>query len=419
MAHQVFISYSSIDASEAERLCATLESAAISCWIAPRDVPPGADYPAAIVDALASSMVMVLLLTEHAVASPHILTEVGHAFNDKKRIVPFRVESVPLSKDLDYFLSMAQWLDARDGCTDDSLKRLVKGVQAALRGDAAVEAAPRRWADHKPAVVALVALLILGVAAAYWVWPRSTTGTSMVTNDTVKTTSHETQTWVNPADGTTYAWIPPGTFTMGCSAGDSQCTDDEKPAHPIDIEKGFWMARTETTIGAFQKFATTHKIEIPKGDLNLPATGMTWAQAKAYCAGVGGRLPAEAEWEYAARGGNPGAYYGMVPAIAWYEANSAGMPHAVGGKKPNAYWLFDMLGNVSEWVLDRYYNKYDLSAPATGSGIELPLPLNSSALARGGFWDGDAAIIRVSHRADYPSDEAEPIVGFRCASDHN
>jgi formylglycine-generating enzyme required for sulfatase activity len=188
---------------------------------------------------------------------------------------------------------------------------------------------------------------------------------------------------------------------MGCSAGDSQCSDDEKPAHPVDIEKGFWLGRTETTIGAYQKFAARRKIQAPKGDATLPVTGVTWAEAKTYCAGVGGRLPSEAEWEYAARGGNTGAYYGVVPAIAWYAANSDGMPHAVGGKKPNAYGLYDMLGNVSEWVLDRYYNKYDLTSPATGTAIDQPLASNSTAVARGGYWDAEAAAIRVSHRGQY------------------
>ena len=442
MAHQVFISYSSVDAAIAERMCAALESAAISCWIAPRDVQPGTDYPAAIVDALASSIVVVLVLTEHAVASPHILTEIGHAFNVRKRIVPFRIASVPLSKDLDYFLSMAQWLDARDGCTDENLKQLVGAVKSALQGEVPVKPAPRQLPGRNVRLLALAGLVLLGLGAvAYWKWPQSSAVTTRITNSTKDTVSkvegasktdspaktdtvgkveapdHVAKTWLNPADGEEYVWIPSGTFTMGCSAGDSQCADDERPAHLVEIEKGFWLARTETTIGAYRKPAGRNGVKAPQGDANLPVSGVTWAEAKAYCAGVGGRLPSEAEWEYAARGGQAGAYYGVVPAIAWYADNSGGVPHAAGTKKPNAYGLFDMLGNVSEWVLDRYYNKYDLTSPAAGAGIEQPLASNASAVARGGFWDGDAATVRVSHRAAYPNDDAEPIVGFRCAND--
>jgi formylglycine-generating enzyme required for sulfatase activity len=295
---------------------------------------------------------------------------------------------------------------------------------------------PRESPNRKIKLLAVGTLVLLGLGAiAYLSWPRAAAPKTLVTDNTKTSTAkvdststneigkaepsvHTVKSWLNPTDGQTYGWIPSGTFTMGCSAGDSQCSDDEKPAHPVDIEKGFWLDRTETTIGAYQKFAARRKIQAPKGDANLPATGVTWAEAKTYCAAVGGRLPSEAEWEYAARGGNAGAYYGVVPAIAWYADNSDGMPHAVGGKKPNAYGLYDMLGNVSEWVLDRYYNKYDIASPATGTAIDQPLASNSTAVARGGFWDAEAAAIRVSHRGQYEHDEAEPVVGFRCANDH-
>jgi formylglycine-generating enzyme required for sulfatase activity len=205
---------------------------------------------------------------------------------------------------------------------------------------------------------------------------------------------------------------------MGCSPGDSECADDEKPAHAVDIPKGFWLARTEVTIAAYRKFAAAHKLPSPTGDSNLPYCNLTWADAKTYCADIGGRLPTEAEWEYAARGGKSEAYYGPVGTIAWFAQNSGDAPHAVGGKQPNAYGLYDMLGNVSEWVLDRYYNRYDVASAAVGANVEQPLASNAEAVARGGFWDSDAASIRVSHRAAHEKDDAEPIVGVRCASDH-
>jgi formylglycine-generating enzyme required for sulfatase activity len=439
MAKQVFISYSSIDAEMAQHMCAALEGAGISCWIAPRDVPPGGDYPAAIVDAVASATVVVLLLTEHAVASPHIVTEVEHAFNDRKRIVPFRCGNCALSKDLDYFLGTSQRLDAADGCTDENLKHLVAAIQSALRGDVA-EMIPQGPTARSFEVFGAIALVLLLAGVIYWKWPKSSQGATTsigstkdsadradltstnesVTGITKKADApeHETKTWRNPVDAQVYVWLPSGKFTMGCSPGDRQCAQDEKPAHPVEIPKGFWLARTETTNGAFRKLATKLNAEVPLGDASLPATSVTWSEAKNYCAAVGGRLPSEAEWEYAARGGESGAYYGVVTAIAWYADNSNGSPHAVGTKRPNSFGLYDMLGNVSEWVLDRYYNKYDLTSPATGPEIEQPLATNAHAVARGGFWDGDAAAIRVTHRAAYLNDDPEPIVGFRCANDH-
>src|SRR3981189_2371658 len=100
MARQVFLSYSSKDATDAQRICAALESSGISCWMAPRDVEAGTDYPAEIVDAITSSTMFLVLLTEHSVASRHVLSEVEHAFNAGKPTLPFRATPVALSKEL-------------------------------------------------------------------------------------------------------------------------------------------------------------------------------------------------------------------------------------------------------------------------------------------------------------------------------
>jgi len=417
MARPVFISYASADTAVANRICGALESAGISCWIAPRDIEPGTDYPAAIVDAVASCSVLIVLLTENAVSSPHILSEVGHAFNSKKRIIPLRFAHVLLSKDMDYFLSMAQWLEAPEGCADHNLQRLQEATLAALHGELLPGTIGQKEARGYLWRVALIAsLAVTAGAIAYWKWPHSLTAPAKKSDGNVTTAVQ--QTWFNPKDGQEYSWIPAGTFTMGCSPADSQCADDEKPAHPVDIQKGFWLARTEVTVAAYRKFAASHKLPAPPGDGNLPYANLTWAEAKTYCADIGGRLPTEAEWEYAARGGKSGAYYGPVSTVAWFAENSGDAPHIVGTKEPNAYGLYDMLGNVSEWVLDRYYNRYEVTSPAVGASVEQPLVSNAEAVARGGFWDSDAASVRVSHRAAHENDDAAPIVGVRCANDH-
>ena len=418
MAKPVFISYASADTAVANRMCVALESAGISCWIAPRDIEPGTDYPAAIVDAVTSCTVLIVLLTQNAVSSPHILTEIGHAFSNKKRIIPFRLARVPLSKDMDYFLSMAQWLDAPEGCTDQNLDRLKQATLAALRGETTAGATGNKESPARLWHAALISSLVFVAGTiAYRVWPSHSPQIPVVKSD-AKIAGSAPQTWLNPKDGQEYSWIPAGTFTMGCSPADSQCADDEKPAHPVNIPKGFWLARTEVTVAAYRKFAASHKAPAPPGDGNLPYANLTWAEVKTYCADVGGRLPTEAEWEYAARGGQSGAYYGPVSTVAWFTENSSGAPHVVGTKEPNAYGLYDMLGNVSEWVLDRYYNRYDVTSPAVGANVEQPLVSNAETVARGGFWDSDAASVRVSHRAAHENDDAQPIVGVRCANDH-
>jgi formylglycine-generating enzyme required for sulfatase activity len=424
MARKAFLSYSSADKDIADHVCSTLEATEISCWIAPRDIEPGVDYPAAIVEAITSCQVLVLILTKHAAASPHVLSEVGHAFNAKKRIIPFHLTSEPPPESLEYFLSMTQWLDASDGCTDKNLKRLTEAISDPLAGRAAPGVAHQGERRTK-LIAGVISVLVLGFGTiVYWRSQRShgssdepalSSGTASPSGGS--STNSQPKIWVNPIDEQKYVWIAPGTFTMGCSPGDSECEDNEKPAHPVAIETGFWLGQTEVTVAAYQGFAVRHALKPPTGEGNLPLTGLTWVQAKQYCSAIGGRLPTEAEWEFAARAGSPEAYYGMVPKIAWYAENSGEAPHAVGSKQPNAWGLYDMLGNVKEWVLDRYYKKYYLDSPATGANVDQPLAPNTTAVARGGFWGSDSANLRVSHRSEQEIDSTDGSIGFRCAID--
>jgi formylglycine-generating enzyme required for sulfatase activity len=425
MSQQVFISYSSADKAAAERICGALEEAGIACWIAPRNIEPGTDYPTALVEAIRSVHVLVLILTEPAAASPHILSEVGHAFNGKKRIIPFRISQKAVPEDLEYFLSMTQWLDAPDGCTDQNLKRLIEATRAAVAG----ERIPHLTTPPKSRIIWLAgAALTLALIVGGFLFlkfrqpavpniPPPKTGD--LTNPTPRNapTTSQPKTWTNPADGLNYAWIPPGTFMMGCSEQDSECKDDEKPTHQVVIEKGFWMGQTEVTIAAYKKFNPKFVPHDPSSPGNLPVCGVSWADAKNYCAAMGGRLPTEAEWEYAARGGNSQPFYGAISKIAWYGANSFEGPHPVGKKQPNAFGLYDMLGNVSEWVLDRYFNKYSYDSVATGPEVEQPLASNATAVARGGFWQSDVAGLRVSHRLEQEKEGDDIPIGFRCARD--
>jgi formylglycine-generating enzyme required for sulfatase activity len=223
----------------------------------------------------------------------------------------------------------------------------------------------------------------------------------------------------NPKDGLKYVWIPAGAFMMGCSPGDNECFDAEKPAHRVTIIKGFWIGQTEVTVGAWKRFAAASGEGLPmaldaRPELakdNMPMIDVNWYAATAYCRWAGGRLPSEAEWEYAGRGGSTAARYGKVDEIAWYGANSGGKPHEVAQKPPNGFGLYDVLGNVFEWVGDWYDDHYYPSSPSQD-----PPGAESSSLRglRGGSYQWNAPFARLSDRhAEYP-EVADPDFGARC-----
>jgi formylglycine-generating enzyme required for sulfatase activity len=212
---------------------------------------------------------------------------------------------------------------------------------------------------------------------------------------------------VNPKDGLTYVWIPPGSFMMGCSPGDSECFDDERPPHKVTITKGFWMGQTPVTQQAYQRVTGQNPSNF-KG-ANLPVETVAWDEARDYCVAIGGRLPTEAEWEYAARAGSTSARHGRLDDIAWYSANSGGQTHEVGQKAANAWGLFDMLGNVWQWEAD-WHGEYQAGAQIDPSG---PASGQDRAL-RGGSWYVESGSVRVSYHLRVVLGSRYTSVGLRC-----
>ncbi len=221
------------------------------------------------------------------------------------------------------------------------------------------------------------------------------------------------------AIGMEFVKIPTGEFMMGCSSGDTACKDDEKPQHPVRITKAFEMGRYEVTQAQWKVLMNAANGSDFTGD-NNPVENVTRAEAIDFANrltmkndGYRYRLPTEAEWEYAARAGSTSAIYGPLADIAWYGENSDDETHAVGGKKPNAWGLYDMIGNVREWTADTYQANYYASSPAEnptgpqanygergqpgyagGAGVALPV-------IRGGGWPNPKDSLRVSERYHY------------------
>jgi len=174
MAHDVFISYSSKDKVIADAVCARLEGRGIRCWIAPRDVQPGAPYGEEIINAIQGSRVMVLVFSSNANASPHIPKEVERAVSHGVSIIPLRVENVTPAKSLDYFISSVHWLDAIAPPLESHLESLATTIltllpersQKVIPG-AVTQAAPAMGRAAPAAGISSAALRV----KPKWLWP--------------------------------------------------------------------------------------------------------------------------------------------------------------------------------------------------------------------------------------------------------
>lgn len=132
MAAHVFLSYASPDRAIAETVCAALEAGGIPCWMAPRNILPGSDYGASIIEALEAAQAMVLIFSSHSNVSPHIKREIERAVNKGIAVIPFRIENVLPSKTLEYFISTQHWLDAFTPPLERHLQHLVDTMRVLL-----------------------------------------------------------------------------------------------------------------------------------------------------------------------------------------------------------------------------------------------------------------------------------------------
>jgi sulfatase modifying factor 1 len=254
----------------------------------------------------------------------------------------------------------------------------------------------------------------------------------------------------------TYLWISPGTFTMG-SPIDELGRNSEEVQHEVTLTRGFWLKETEVTQGEWEALMGNNPSHFSSCGTTCPVEYVSWWDAVAYCnalssaqsltscytlsgcsgtPGVAGytcssitqvasctgyRLPTEAEWEYAYRAGTTTAFYngaitGQVvdpnlELIGWYGANSGSQTKPVAGKTANAWGLYDMSGNVYEWVWDWYlYGDYGSTPQLDPSGP----PSGDYRTIRGGGWDFTARGCRAASRDDGPL-SLNFAVGFRPA----
>lgn len=214
-------------------------------------------------------------------------------------------------------------------------------------------------------------------------------------------------------------YVEGGTFFMGSDSGEA----DEKPAHRVTL-KSFSIDTYEVTVGQYRVFCSATGRVMPwapnsRWQDDQPIADVSWDDASAYARWVGKRLPTEAEWEYAARGGNKSKGYNYsgsnrLESVGWYNGNTLNMPRPAGQLGANEQGLYDMSGNVWEWCADWYGGGY---YPVSPSNDPTGPESGTYRIIRGGSYWGSAKYCDVWFRYGIKPSATDMAVGFRCARD--
>jgi formylglycine-generating enzyme required for sulfatase activity len=209
--------------------------------------------------------------------------------------------------------------------------------------------------------------------------------------------------------------IPQGTFLMGTPRGETGRERDEGPQHRVYLD-GYWIAKYEVSQRLWDLIMKDRRSPSQSEERLVPANQLSWNDAQMFLSrlnrntGLYFRLPTEAEWEKACRAGSETAQYAPLNKVAWYAGNSGNRLHPVGLKQPNAYGLFDMLGNVWEWCSDWYDNHY-----YSNSSYKNPQgpSKGSRRVVRGGGFAHGFSYLRSGHRNSLEPEGTRRHLGLR------
>ncbi|MDD2715236.1 MAG: formylglycine-generating enzyme family protein [Candidatus Wallbacteria bacterium] len=210
-----------------------------------------------------------------------------------------------------------------------------------------------------------------------------------------------------------FVWIPAGTFYMGNPDGVGEA--NEHPQHQVTLTQGFWIGKYEVTQAQWQQVMGSNP-SYSQGP-TLPVESVSWTGCQEFITAINhlGKgtfsLPTEAEWEYACRAGSSSLFYWGDTAEAdycWYDENSQDITHAVGGKLPNAWGVYDIIGNVDEWCQD-WYGDYGSSAATDPTGPES----GSYRILRGGYWGWGSYHLYSAFRFNISPDFSDNGCGLR------
>ena len=232
--------------------------------------------------------------------------------------------------------------------------------------------------------------------------------------------------------GIEFIWCVPGSFMMGSLETDSDAAADEFPQHLVTFSQGFWISRYPITQGQWKHVMGSNPSRFQGGISgstdNRPVEHVTWDDVQSFITAINEanpnlnfRLPSEAEWEYACRASTTTRFYwgddadyAQIGNFAWYEDNSGNKTHDVGTKLPNLWRIFDMSGNVYQWVQDTWTSDYTMT-PTDGTAYEDYYGEATARVLRGGSYANQPYRCRATARTGWAQNIAGDNFGFRLA----
>jgi formylglycine-generating enzyme required for sulfatase activity len=402
----IFLSYKSEDKIKAQIIAEALESEGYSVWW-DRVIPPGRTYDEVIEEELDAAKCVVVLWSKESVKSDWVRTEASEG-KIRRILVPVLIEDVlpPLAFRLIEAAKLIDWDGTKPNHEFDLLS---KSVSRILGRTTAQKKKIQKPGEQEKGVKR----------------------------------EKEKEKIISNSIGMKFVLIPAGEFEMGSPPDEEGRYDDEGPVHHVKISKPFYLGIYPVTQMEW-KAVMGNNPSYFKGD-NLPVGNVSWDDVQKFIKKLNEkdntnkyRLPSEAEWEYAARAGTKTRYsFGddesKLGEYAWYAENSGSRPpkkgdfygydqkdwsenkwsgktHPVGQKEPNKWGLYDMHGNVWEWVQDTYHDSYK-GAPIDGSAWEAGV--GSARVFRGGGWLNYARGCRSASRFYYDPDRRGGDLGFR------
>ena len=472
MTHDVFISYSTNDQTIVEGVSHYLEQNGIRCFVAYRDIPRGVVWAAAITEAIEISKLMIVVFSEHFNRSPQVDREIEMCIEEGKPILTFKIQNAPFTGAKKYYLKNINWIDAFPN-PNECFGLLLESVKKLLPQNTQENQTPTpkneptttpQTSEPKPENTEIitqspVSLLKVRPNLTCEIWIDGELITEAQANSITKIPLNKGTFWLefvsveNKEDKfereftvtnqeelivvdlesvvnariekerqsdfwIEMVYVQGGTFMMGATSEQgSDCRDNEKPVHQVTLSD-YYIGKYQVTQKQWEAVMGNNPSKF-KGD-NLPVEMVSWDDTQEFIkrlnmlTGKKYRLPTDAEWEYAARGGNKSRGYkysgsNNINDVAWYEDNSDKKTHPVGTKQPNELSIYDMNGNVWELCND-WYGDYSNTAKTNPMGPSS----GSYRVFRGGGWYNSAEFCRVSYRERRsPGAPGTSLLGFR------